>query len=74
MSNKYCGFCVVLSKDISESKMEFIQNLLLELSDVVNVEPIISDINHWCAYEKAKREIYTKIFDMFKDDYGIGEK
>jgi hypothetical protein len=61
MIDKFCGLYVTLEKDECHENIERIRMLIEMIKGVVSVKAKVSDPSHWCAYERAQREIIMKI-------------
>jgi hypothetical protein len=66
MTTRLKGFTVMLDADIREDDAESIRHAILMIKRVQEVRPIETDSNDWMAYEKARRELREKLFEVLK--------
>ena len=64
MSDDGHSFLVVLGRDVGDEATEAIQTALYQIKGVVSVQRNVTDFTSVMAYERAKRELSDKIWDV----------
>jgi len=67
MSDTHAGYLVTLETDLSEEESERIIAALSMIKGVVSTTPIVSSFEIQIGYERAKREIGTKLLGAYKE-------
>lgn len=67
MTDRHAGYLVTLAKDVREDDAEAIVTALKMVKGVLTVEPITSDGEIRIGYQRARREISTKIFELLRE-------
>jgi hypothetical protein len=68
MTDQYNALIVVLEKDIREDDAEDLIKALGKFKGVIKVKGNITDIESFAAEERARHNIWDKIFNVFKED------
>lgn len=67
MTERHSGYLVTLEKDRRRDDAEALINAIKQLEDVIEVEPVKSDINSQLAKTQAKQEIRKKIWEAINN-------
>jgi hypothetical protein len=67
MTDRHAGYVVVLKDDIREDDAEHVINALRMVKGVLNVEPIVSDLELYIAERRAAEVWRTKLREMLYD-------
>ena len=68
MTSRYQAFTVALENDVREDDAENLITAIRALRGVLTVVPVVSDISGYGAYERARRELQTKIDKALRED------
>jgi hypothetical protein len=68
MTDRYKGFIVHLDKDLRDDDCEEIIIALKNIKHVANVKPLISTDKDDIAYDRGRREIISKIYEILKNE------
>lgn len=67
MSDNYNAVVVVFESDISDEGIETLLDTIKFLRYVLSVTPNVSDINSHIAYERARRDLRDKLWDVLNE-------
>jgi len=69
MSDRICGFVVILEKDLREEGAEQLMKSIKLLKGVCDVQPKVSNFDVDFGYARGKLAFKEKLFKFMQDDY-----
>lgn len=69
MSDKICGFIVVMEKDLGDEYSESLKNVFLHIKGVSEIRPIVSDLNTDIGQARGRMEMKEKILELLREDF-----
>lgn len=69
MSDRICGFVVILEKDLREEGADQLMQSIRLLKGVVDVRPQIADLETNIGYSRGKLAIKEKLMEFLRADY-----
>lgn len=67
MTDRYKGFIVVLKNDMRDDDAQRVIEAIGMIQGVLSVKPLISTSEDGIAEMRAKQELLSKIYDLFKN-------
>lgn len=68
MTDRHSGYIVVLDKDIREDDAEATLRAIAQIKNVMDITPIVSDPMGKISEVRARRNLLTKIYEVFEND------
>ena len=66
MTDRRAGYLVTLERDIREDDAQPIMDAIMMLKGVLNVEPVVADINAAIAENRVRADFALKIYEVFR--------
>lgn len=66
MTDRYKGFIVALKNDMRDDDAQRVIEAIEMIQGVLSVKPLISTSEDGIAEMRAKQELLSKIYDLFK--------
>lgn len=67
MTDRHAGYVITLAKDIREDDAEHIINALRMIKGVLNVQPIVSDVELMLAKDRVDLQWREKLHQLLRD-------
>jgi hypothetical protein len=68
VTDRHCGYTVVLDREVREDDSEHIINAIKMIRGVLDVTPVVSDVEHHIARRHTLQEMRKKLWDALEDD------
>jgi hypothetical protein len=66
MTDRYCGFIVVLEKELRSDDAEATIAAIKQIKGVASVEPQVANMDHYFARSMARTEILNEVYDLIR--------
>lgn len=67
MTDRLEGFIVILDKTLRDDGAECVQDAIRMIKGVMATQPLVSDPECLCAYERGKRDTELKVIKALQD-------
>lgn len=69
MSNHHCGYIVILEDEIKKEYSEATISAIRQLRGVLDVQPVVANLEFHMAKEQATWEVKKQILDVFRKNH-----